>query len=166
MGDSATMRFLYDTSHMQEKDAIVPFRVIQKPFNEDLVKDSEHSYLWQGMTAIVSLYSDEATDYVLRFSADRSLRTAIIPCNECVRFFPPHEPTYEGFVKQLLFTDRHAVQSSNNGVPALQREQIWGTPFCQVLLQRTPIEFPSPAKPLNATYEATDTDCVERAGKA
>lgn len=160
----ATDRFLRDPMHAKRmREGVVPFRKIQHPFTEAFAKDPDNASFLNGVSAFVSLYPDEATDFLLRFTAKMNLRTALIPCNECVRFFPPHEPTYEGFVKHLLILDDGYVQESGGRAASLQRVQIWGTPFCPVLLQRSPSDFPEPALPLQD--DTAGTDCLPKKGK-
>lgn len=50
-------------------------------------------------SAIISLYGDEATEPSLRFAASLGKPCALIPCNECFRFFPSHNRTYDGYVQ-------------------------------------------------------------------
>lgn len=114
-----------------------PFRVIRRPFDAVFVNEPRNGNLLWGASAIVALYPDEATDFLLHFSAARSMRTALIPCNECTQYFPPHEPTYEGFIKQLLAKDRY-YSKLLHCKSLLQREHIANTPFCNIILQRTP----------------------------
>merc|ERR1712107_227778 len=71
------------------------------------------------------------------FTAARAMRTAVVPCNECVQYYPPHNPTYEGFVIELLNRDMNYSAQFGHSVH-LRREWIHDTPFCRVLLQRTP----------------------------
>lgn len=112
-------------------------RVITAPFDQAFVDNPSHAKLLRGASAMISLYPDEATDYFIYYTAYSNVRTAVIPCNECPRFFPPHNPTYEGFVHQLLHVDLNYVRYFGDSSP-LQRERIGNTPYCQVMLQRTP----------------------------
>jgi len=123
------------THHLSHSPANLT--LIRKPFNQDFVDDPENASLMRNVSAFVSLYPDEATDFLIAFTAAHAMRIALIPCNECAQYFPPQEPTYEGFVRQLLMKDRY--YASCYGQKAhLQRERICGAPFCQTLLQRTP----------------------------
>lgn len=136
--DPWTSAYLQDNRHWHHvRPGVEPFRIIRQPFDEAFVSDPENAKLLQGASAMVALYPDEGTDFVLRFSASKSKRTALIPCNECWQYFPSHEPTYEGFVKQLLLKDRQHCRHYGQRA-LLRREQIWGTPYCQCLLQRSP----------------------------
>lgn len=112
-------------------------RLIRKPFNDDFVNDPVNLALLRDASAIVSLYPDEATDICQRFTAEWSKRTLIIPCNECPEYFPPHEPTYEGFVKKILDKDREYVQQSGANA-YLSRETLTNAPNCNTILVRTP----------------------------
>eukprot|EP00930_Biecheleria_cincta_P006598 TRINITY_DN107639_c0_g1_i1.p1 TRINITY_DN107639_c0_g1~~TRINITY_DN107639_c0_g1_i1.p1 ORF type:complete len:338 (-),score=11.77 TRINITY_DN107639_c0_g1_i1:12-1025(-) len=136
--DRWTMEYLYDPSHQHRVRAgAVPFRVLREPFNETLVADPANAKLMNGFSALVSFYPDEATDFLMSFSAANASRTAVIPCNECKQYFPPHDPTYEGFVRQLLSKDRDNLRYYGQVAP-LQRRTLSGTPFCPVLLERSP----------------------------
>ncbi|CAK0794211.1 unnamed protein product [Prorocentrum cordatum] len=137
--NSWTSQVLQDPSNWQRVPAgKVPFRLIRRPFNQDFVDEPEHASLLGGASALVSLYPDEATDFTLFFSASRGMRTAVIPCNECAQYFPKHDPTYEGFVNFLLERDMHQVSCLGGQRAALRRDWLSGSPFCQVVLQRTP----------------------------
>lgn len=119
------------------KDATNGVRVIREPFDQVFVGDPEYNKLIRGASALVALYPDEATDFVLRCSAEGNLRTALIPCPECMQFFPRHNPTYRGFVDQLLANDWNAVGRSGTAQP-LWEDRVLDAPFCQVILQRSP----------------------------
>jgi len=119
--------------------------VIKKPFNQEFVEDPNHAKLLSGASALISLYPDEATDYCLKFTAYSGLRTFIIPCNECQQYFPPQNPTFEGFVQQCLNVDYNYSRYFGNS-SLLKRERITNTPYCQVILQRTPGP-PMPTQP-------------------
>lgn len=114
-------------------------RVIRQPFDQAFVNDPAHAKLLSGVSALVALYPDEATDFCLHYTAFRAMRAAIIPCNECKQYFPPHNPTYEGFVQQLLCADYNYCRYYGSA-SFLKRERICNTPYCQVILQRTPIQ--------------------------
>lgn len=114
-------------------------RVIRMPFNQAFVDNPAHAQLLRGASALVSLYPDEATDFCLYYTASVPMRTALIPCNECKQYFPPHNPTYEGFVQQVLSADFNYTQYFGNS-SLLKRERICNTPYCQVILQRTPVQ--------------------------
>mmetsp|Transcript_24407 Transcript_24407/g.56243 ORF Transcript_24407/g.56243 Transcript_24407/m.56243 type:complete len:342 (-) Transcript_24407:35-1060(-) len=114
-----------------------PLTILREPFDDVFLQNAEHAETLQGASAIVSLYPDEVTNMVLNVSAENNLRTVVIPCNECAQFFPPHNPTYEGFVQQLLHNDyAHANVLSGKTAP-LQRSALMGSPFCQVMLYRS-----------------------------
>jgi len=142
--DAWTTAFLQDQSHWQRVRAgAMPFRICREPFDQVFVDDPKNAELLRGVSAMVSLYPDEATEFLLQYSAAHAVRTALIPCNECKQFFPPHEPTYEGFVKHLLVKDQQHLRRFGQRAP-LCREQLWGTPYCQVLLQRSPLPADRP----------------------
>lgn len=136
--DPWTSSYLQDQAHWHHvRPGSVPLRILREPFDPTFAGDPAHVKLLRGASALVSLYPDEGTEFLLEFSAAHAMRTALIPCNECVQFFPPHEPTYEGFVRQLLLNDRYHLQRFGQSA-ALRTERLWGSPFCQVLLQRSP----------------------------
>jgi len=132
-------------------------RVIREPFNQAFVDN--HGNLVRGISALVALYPDEATDFCLYFTAFRSMRTAIIPCNECKQYFPPHNPTYEGFVQQCLMVDYNYSRYFGN-TALMKREQICNTPYCQVILQRTPMpQMPASSAP-GAQFQPSSAACT------
>lgn len=133
--DAVTAEFLSNFDQQQ-------LRLIRQPFNQAFVDDPQYSKLLHQASALVSLYPDEATDNCLFFSAQLALRTALIPCNECAQYFPPHNPTYDGFVNQLMELDLKYSRMFGN-TPVV-RERICNTPFCQVILQRTPSQADKP----------------------
>jgi len=135
--DHWTACFLQDPSNFRVRAGAVPLRILREPFDDMFIGDPEKQQLLQGAAALVSLYPDEGTNFIQKFSAAKAMRMAMIPCNECAQYFPPHEPTYEGFVRQLLLNDRYYLQHFGQHAP-LVREMLCGTPFCRVLLQRTP----------------------------
>jgi len=114
------------------------FRVIKRPFDQNFVDDTSHTKLLKGASALIALYPDEATDFLLHTSAVLQIRMAFIPCNDCTQFFPPSNPTYQGFVNELLAEDKRKLKEFSGGVP-LRRDRLWGSPFCQVVLQRSPM---------------------------
>lgn len=158
--DAATTEYLSDPQHRYSvRPGVTPFRLLRRPFNQAFVEDPSNAQLLQGASAFVSLYPDEATNFLVAFTASRALRTALIPCNECAQYFPPHEPTYEGFVKQILVSDQYQVKLYGQG-SYLRREQLWDTPFCNTLLQRSPVEpiprpLPGPEGYAHPQHEAS-----------
>lgn len=87
--------------------------------------------LVEGASVLVSLYGDEATDFCLRLAAERGTACAVIPCNECVQFFPQQDRTYEGYVQSLLAA---ALQCGGR----FQRGLLLGAPFARALLFQPP----------------------------
>lgn len=140
--DAWTTSYLQDPVHWNRvQSGAAPLRVVREPFDQSFVGNPAHRRLLEGASAMVSLYPDEGTDFILQYTAARAIRTALIPCNECLQYFPPHEPTYEGFVKQLLVNDHHYLMRFGQNAP-MRRERIWGTPYCQVILCRSPPSTP------------------------
>lgn len=136
--DQWTMQYLYDPNHQHSVRAgAVPFRVLGEPFTATLVSNPAYAQLIKGFSALVAFYPDEATDFLMSFSAANACRTAVIPCNECPQYFPPHDPTYEGFLNQLLSNDKDNLRYYGQDA-SLRRRTLSGTPFCQVLLERSP----------------------------
>eukprot|EP00929_Paragymnodinium_shiwhaense_P063652 TRINITY_DN3180_c0_g1_i1.p1 TRINITY_DN3180_c0_g1~~TRINITY_DN3180_c0_g1_i1.p1 ORF type:complete len:591 (+),score=119.17 TRINITY_DN3180_c0_g1_i1:221-1774(+) len=142
--DAATMAFLQDPSHAEKLPGNAPpVRMINKPFNQEFVDDPGNKEFMERITALVSLYPDEATEFLLSYSASKVMRTAFIPCNECQQYYPPHDPTYQGFVNHLIWKDKQQVDKLGGHAPTLRRERLLGSPFCQVVLVRDP-HRPSP----------------------
>jgi len=115
-----------------------PFTVLKEPFDSVFLENASNADILRNASAIVSLYPDEVTAFVLDVSVEHNMRTVVIPCNECAQYFPPHNPTYEGFVQQLLQNDYGHAKVRNCHTAPLQRSVLMGSPFCQVLLHRTP----------------------------
>ena len=83
-------------------------------------------------SCIVSLYGDEATEPSLRFAASLGKPCALIPCNECVRFFPAQNQTYDGYVQACL-----EVGNTNRG--RFELVNLLGAPFSRALLVQPPL---------------------------
>lgn len=152
--DPTTTEFL---SHFDQRF----LRMIRQPFDQAFVENPAHGNLLRGASALVSLYPDEATDFCLCYTAMKAMRSAIIPCNECKQYFPPHNPTYEGFVQQCLCADYNYSRYFGNSC-LLKRERICNTPYCQVILQRTPVQ-PTPSWNAPGMQTAADT-CASPSG--
>jgi len=127
-------------------------RVLKRWFDSDFLSDPTLKPLLTNCSAVVALYPDEGTDFILRFTASvaPSLRSCLIPCDDCRQFWPVDDPTYEGFVAHLLREDKRNLlahghtDKDSHGLPtdehplAMVRDRVDGAPYCQVLLQRTP----------------------------
>ena len=140
--DASTTEYLHSSEHYERvRVGVTPFRVIREPFSEDFANIPKNRKLLEAASALVSLYPDEATDFLLYWSATNGKPFAFIPCNDCAQYFPPQNPTYEGFVRRLLADDSRYCQSVQNGSmlhQVLSREYLVEAPFCRVLLQRAP----------------------------
>eukprot|EP00746_Dinoflagellata_sp_MGD_P019798 gnl/MRDRNA2_/MRDRNA2_146046_c0_seq1.p1 gnl/MRDRNA2_/MRDRNA2_146046_c0~~gnl/MRDRNA2_/MRDRNA2_146046_c0_seq1.p1 ORF type:complete len:447 (+),score=48.94 gnl/MRDRNA2_/MRDRNA2_146046_c0_seq1:69-1409(+) len=116
---------------------ITPFKVIQKPFDRFFVDDPKNADLLLNASAIVGVHPDEVTGFLLRYSASRDIRTAVIPCDACEEFFPKNNATYEGFVHQLLQQDRLNAYSFETSAP-LQRTVLETMTFNNRGLEESP----------------------------
>jgi len=143
--DPMTMQFLTNFDESQ-------LRCIRQPFDQAFVDDPKHAEMMRKASALVSLYPDEATNSCLYFSAAFALRTALIPCNECQQYFPPHNPTYDGFVNSLLELDSGYARTFD--VAPCVRERLCNTPYCQVILSRTPVKVLAPISNPRHSLEA------------
>eukprot|EP00747_Dinoflagellata_sp_TGD_P197883 gnl/TRDRNA2_/TRDRNA2_69825_c0_seq1.p1 gnl/TRDRNA2_/TRDRNA2_69825_c0~~gnl/TRDRNA2_/TRDRNA2_69825_c0_seq1.p1 ORF type:complete len:274 (+),score=36.41 gnl/TRDRNA2_/TRDRNA2_69825_c0_seq1:2-823(+) len=116
----------------------VPFTLIRKPFDQSFVEAPENQNLLMNASAIVSLRPDGLTTFIVSYSACFSMRTLIMPCNECENYFPDHDKTYNGFVRQLLVDDEGYVD--NFGTTAMLRQmQLLRSPAgCDCILIRYP----------------------------
>lgn len=76
------------------------FGFVRAMFDQEFME--KHKELAKGASVIVSLYGDEATLPCLEYAADNDKACAVVPCNECWRFFPPQNRTYEGYIQALL----------------------------------------------------------------
>ncbi|CAJ1366180.1 unnamed protein product [Effrenium voratum] len=99
--------------------------------NFDLQFLAEHRDLVQGASAVVSLYGDEATAPTVAFASRTKKPCAIIPCNECVHFYPEYDQTYEGYCEALL-------QSAWWQGGSLELVLLEGVPFSRALLVQHP----------------------------
>jgi len=105
--------YLYDPRFRQcTPTGICPFTVIHKAFNQSFVDDPENADLLSNASALVSMYPDEATDFILNFSATHAKRTALIPCPDCDQFWPEDDPEYEGLVQRLLYQSKAFPKSA------------------------------------------------------
>lgn len=76
------------------------FQVFKECFDAGFC--SRNRDYFHGISAIVSMYGDEATEPCISVAASSRKPALIVPCNECVRFFPPSNPTYDGYVQACL----------------------------------------------------------------
>eukprot|EP00930_Biecheleria_cincta_P031717 TRINITY_DN2199_c4_g2_i1.p1 TRINITY_DN2199_c4_g2~~TRINITY_DN2199_c4_g2_i1.p1 ORF type:complete len:511 (+),score=120.80 TRINITY_DN2199_c4_g2_i1:53-1534(+) len=113
----------------QDLDQDPRFQAFHAKFDENFV--AEHKHLLDECSAIVSLYGDEATAPCLEYAAVTGKPCAVMPCNECVRFWPPHNRNYDGYAQSLLF---YANQKGGK----MQRATLQGAPFSWVLIVQLP----------------------------
>ncbi|CAE7411602.1 PGC [Symbiodinium natans] len=104
-------------------------RAICATFDTDFIE--EHKDLVENASAIVSLYGDEATTPCLQYAAIAKIPCVVIPCNECVRLYPPHQRNYEGYCQALL-------SFANDQGGRFQRAALEGAPFSRMLLVQLP----------------------------
>lgn len=116
------------------------FTAIRSMFDEAFV--AEHKDLLDESTAIVSLYGDEATAPCLEYAAVTGKPCAVMPCNECVRFWPPQQRNYNSYAQALQFY-------ANEKGGRVQRATLQGSPFSWVLL----VQLPSSAEGLQMQEE-------------
>lgn len=116
------------------------FTAIRTKFDEIFV--AEHKHLLDESSAIVSLYGDEATAPCLEYAAVTGKPCAVMPCNECVRFWPPHQRNYDSYAQALQF---YANQKGGR----MQRATLQGAPFSWVLI----VQLPSSAEGLHMQEE-------------
>ena len=106
------------------------FQAFQEMFDENFY--GHHRDFVDAASAIVSLYGDEATEPSLRFAASLGKPCALIPCNECIRFFPTHNQTYDGYVQACM-----DVANQNKG--RFELVNLVGAPFSRALLVQPPL---------------------------
>ena len=92
----------------------------------------QHKDFVDRASAMVSLYGDEATEPSLRFAASLGKPCALIPCNECVHFFPQQNQTYDGYVEACL-----EVGKQHRG--RFELVNLVGAPFSRALLVQPPL---------------------------
>ncbi|CAE7516861.1 unnamed protein product [Symbiodinium sp. CCMP2592] len=141
------------SSHTQLQQAKVDgpspqLRAICTTFDADFVED--HKELVENASAIVSLYGDEATTPCLQYAAIAKTPCVVIPCNECVRFYPPHQRNYEGYCQALL-------SFANDQGGRFQRAALEGAPFSRMLLVQLPDsdEFRQTREKLESHWQQT-----------
>lgn len=108
------------------------FTAFRENFDDNFV--ARNRDIVSAASALVSLYGDEATDPCLEFAAASGKACAVVPCNECVRFFPPHNQNYDAYVQASV-----AKACWRGG--RLQRIFLPGAPFSRVLIAQAPESF-------------------------
>eukprot|EP00439_Symbiodinium_sp_Y106_P047777 s682_g6.t1 len=109
------------------------FAAFSREFDERFIAD--YPRLVKDASVVVSLYGDEATGPALRFAAEVGKPCVIVPCNECVQFYPDYNKTYEGFCEALL---HDAYWYGGHFELVL----LTGMPFSRTLLVQNPMGFP------------------------
>merc|ERR1712137_867079 len=72
--DAATRSYLRtEEFHQPTWNGRPPLQVSRKPFDQVFVDDPANADLLKHATALVSLYPDEATDFLLKFTAGRAM---------------------------------------------------------------------------------------------
>lgn len=105
------------------------FSAFQENFDEDFCRS--HREVIEGASAIISLYGDEATAPSLQIAAAFGKPSAIVPCPECVRFFPQQKQNYDGYVEFCL-----AQGNAFGG--RFELVQLHGAPFSRQLVVQSP----------------------------
>lgn len=123
------------------------FQAFQECFDDNFYNKNKE--LVDSATAIVSLYGDEATEPSLRLAASLGKPCALIPCNECIRFFPPENQTYDAYVQAC-------VDKPNQIRGRFELVNLFGAPFSRSLV----VQPPSPvwAQQLLSEYEACNAN--------
>ena len=115
---------------MMQMPGCPKFSAFRETFDENFY--TNHSELVSASSAIVSLYGDEATDPSLRFASSLGKPCALIPCNECIRFFPSNNQTYDGYVQACIDT-------ANQNKGRFELVNLVGAPFSRALLVQSPL---------------------------
>ena len=121
---------LTNIEQMVQMPGCPKFQAFQEMFDEHFYQ--LHQDFVDGASAIISLYGDEATEPSLRFAASLGKPCALIPCNECMRFFPSHNRTYDGYVQACM-----DVANQNKG--RFELVNLVGAPFSRALLVQPPL---------------------------
>lgn len=100
-------------------------------------------------SAIVSLYGDEATEPSLKLAASLGKPCALIPCNECARFFPKENQTYDAYVQAC-------VDEPNQKRGRFELVYLIGAPFSRSLVVQPPT--PAWAQQLLGEYDACNAN--------
>jgi len=114
---------------LQNSIGFLRFAAVKVMFDEVFVADNQEFV--DGASAIVSMYGDEVLAPCLEFAAATGKPCAVMPCNECVRFWPPHNRNYNGYAMSLL-------DDANQKGGRVQRATLYGAPFSWVLLVQLP----------------------------
>mmetsp|Transcript_74083 Transcript_74083/g.173868 ORF Transcript_74083/g.173868 Transcript_74083/m.173868 type:complete len:329 (-) Transcript_74083:83-1069(-) len=122
-----------DCTWLRKRHPHLRFAAFSREFDERFIAD--YPRLVKDASVVVSLYGDEATGPALRFAAEVGKPCVIVPCNECVQFYPDYNKTYEGFCEALL---HDAYWYGGHFELVL----LTGMPFSRTLLVQNPMGFP------------------------
>lgn len=122
-----------DCTWLRKRHPLLRFAAFSREFDERFIAD--YPRLVNDASVVVSLYGDEATGPALRFAAKVGKPCVIVPCNECVQFYPDYNKTYEGFCEALL---HEAYWYGGHFEPVL----LDSMPFSRTLLVQNPVGFP------------------------
>jgi len=114
---------------MTQMPGCPPFAAYKENFDQGFFE--RYKDLVDGASAIISLYGDEATAPSLSIAASLGKPCAVIPCNECVRFYPAHNQTYDGYIQTCI--DDVSKQNGH-----LELVNLIGAPFSRALLVQSP----------------------------
>lgn len=100
--------------------------------NFDLAFIEKNPGVVENASAIVSLYGDEATSPSIQIAARFGKPAVIMPCNECVRFFPQQNPNYDGYVNAC-------IEEGNKSGGRFELVQLHGAPYSRALVAQPPL---------------------------
>lgn len=102
-------------------------------FNEnfDSMFCERNPHVVTNASVIMSLYGDEATAPTIQAAVATGRPCVVIPCNECVRFFPPQNQTYDAYVQAC-------VDQGNQQGGTFELVQLHGAPFSRALVAQPP----------------------------
>lgn len=116
---------------LQQLPGCPKFSAFRECFDDNFCM--RNRWLVKMCSAIVSLYGDEATEPSLQIACATGKPTLVIPCNECMRFFPRHKPNYDGYVEAC-------IQHSNQRGGRFELTMLHGAPFSRMGV----IQWPAP----------------------
>lgn len=96
-------------------------------------------------SVIVSLYGDEATSPSVQMAAALGKPCFVVPCNECIRFYPPQNQTYDAYVQAC-------VDEGNRMGGRFEQVQLQGVPFSRSLVAQWPAPEWAAAVPNGIVY--------------
>lgn len=109
-------------------------------FKENFDQDfwARNQQLVESCSAVVSLYGDEATEPCLQVSAALGKPCLCMPCNECLKFFPPEKQTYDAYVQRCM-------EFGNQQGGRFEVSHLYEGPFSRALVVQSPLPDWAPA---------------------